>query len=405
MNTVRKIFIDEATNIPAAYGNLPESFHCRANVQLVQKGGTPGIELHGMAEDSAAGYQLFFDTGEGYWDTRNTTPPSGTLIPHVLCSPVDQLNELSEQFVGLPLRSAGVFDLPANRKNCLQSEGQKDLQFQLEVYRTVSRFSSVPVEVQCTGTILDGALCVYAFTKNQRPMALYSTLWRIGMTIAVQARMGLFGMPQNTGGTTTSWVVPLVMNMTAEGNPNQETLNMFNEFVDSFDRSDQLKAYQEQIAGKVAQDGINQAAVSAQQTQTMMNNLMQQQNAAWDRVQAQGKQLSQDLDAFRAGQAANAAAMDAFHQQMHSMNSAPSSFSGYGTSFTAESLDDRVQRLRHESMMGVNTYEREDGSTYEHSIQADRVFENNLDQNLHFGTQNYVDDYVPDMWTELSRKK
>ena len=87
MNTVRKIFIDEATNIPAAYGNLPESFHCRANVQLVQKGGTPGIELHGMAEDSAAGYQLFFDTGEGYWDTRNTTPPSGTLIPHVLCSP------------------------------------------------------------------------------------------------------------------------------------------------------------------------------------------------------------------------------------------------------------------------------------------------------------------------------
>ena len=180
---------------------------------------------------------------------------------------------------------------------------------------------------------------------------------------------------------------------------------MFNEFVDSFDRSDQLKAYQEQIAGKVAQDGINQAAVSAQQTQTMMNNLMQQQNAAWDRVQAQGKQLSQDLDAFRAGQAANAAAMDAFHQQMHSMNSAPSSFSGYGTSFTAESLDDRVQRLRHESMMGVNTYEREDGSTYEHSIQADRVFENNLDQNLHFGTQNYVDDYVPDMWTELSRKK
>ena len=180
---------------------------------------------------------------------------------------------------------------------------------------------------------------------------------------------------------------------------------MFNAFVDSFETSAQLNAYQEQVARKVAQDGINQAAMSAQQNQSMINYLMQQQNAAWDRVQAQGKQLSQDLDAFRAGQAANAASMDAFHQQMHSMNSTPSSMSGFGTSDGMETLDDRVQRLRHESMMGVNTYEREDGTTYEYSTQADRVFENNINQNLHFGTENYHDDYVPDMWTELNRKK
>ena len=82
-----------------------------------------------------------------------------------------------------------------------------------------------------------------------------------------------------------------------------------------------------------------------------------------------------------------------------------SSSGSYGTSYGGESLDDKVQRWRHESMMGVNTYERGDGSTYEHSIQADRVFENNLDSNTHFGTQNYYDDYVPDGWTELNRKK
>jgi hypothetical protein len=87
------------------------------------------------------------------------------------------------------------------------------------------------------------------------------------------------------------------------------------------------------------------------------------------------------------------------------MNSTPSSMSGFGTSDGMETLDDRVQRLRHESMMGVNTYEREDGTTYEYSTQADRVFENNINQNLHFGTENYHDDYVPDMWTELNRKK
>ena len=402
---VRKTFVDDMTNTPAVYGDLPESFRCRANVQLVQKNGTPGIELHGIAEDSAAGYQLFFDTGEGYWDIRNTTPPSGSLKAHVFCTPEDQLNELAEQFAGQPLRSAGIFDLPANRKKRLQDEGEKELRFQLEVYNRVGQFSSVPVEVQCTAMILDGALGAYAFTKDQKPMALYSALWRIGMSITVQAQMGMFGMPQTPAGTTTSWTVPIVVNMVAEGNPKQETLNMFNAFVDSFETSDQLNAYQEQVARKVAQDGINQAAMSAQQNQSMINYLMQQQNAAWDRVQAQGKQLSQDLDAFRAGQAANAASMDAFHQQMHSMNSTPSSMSGFGTSDGMETLDDRVQRLRHESMMGVNTYEREDGTTYEYSTQADRVFENNINQNLHFGTENYHDDYVPDMWTELNRKK
>ncbi|MBQ9153078.1 MAG: hypothetical protein IJ130_04630 [Solobacterium sp.] len=78
---------------------------------------------------------------------------------------------------------------------------------------------------------------------------------------------------------------------------------------------------------------------------------------------------------------------------------------GTGFARNPETPDDRIQRWRYESMMGVNTYEREDGSTYEHSIQADRVFENNLDSNTHIGTENNFDDYVPDGWTELNRRK
>jgi hypothetical protein len=56
-------------------------------------------------------------------------------------------------------------------------------------------------------------------------------------------------------------------------------------------------------------------------------------------------------------------------------------------------------------MMDVNTYEREDGTTTEFSTQADRVFEQNLDHRNQFGTENYYDDYVPDGWSELNRKK
>ncbi|MBR0386098.1 MAG: hypothetical protein IJI05_06105, partial [Erysipelotrichaceae bacterium] len=75
-----------------------------------------------------------------------------------------------------------------------------------------------------------------------------------------------------------------------------------------------------------------------------------------------------------------------------------------GSSMSGESMDDRIQRWRHESMMGVDTYDRTDGTTVEFDNRADRVFENNLDSNQQFGTHNYFDDYVPDGWHELKKK-
>ena len=84
--------------------------------------------------------------------------------------------------------------------------------------------------------------------------------------------------------------------------------------------------------------------------------------------------------------------------QIRDFSSTPSAYGG------GETVDERVQRLRHEATYGVNTYEREDGTTYEHSTAAERVFENDLDGNLHVGTEGYYDDYVPDGWTELNRK-
>ena len=74
------------------------------------------------------------------------------------------------------------------------------------------------------------------------------------------------------------------------------------------------------------------------------------------------------------------------------------------TELSDESSDDYIQRLRHESIMGVETYERNDGSTVEYSNYADRVFENNLDSTQHFGTHHYFDDYVPEGWHEMKKK-
>ncbi|MBR6261147.1 MAG: hypothetical protein IKR24_06455, partial [Erysipelotrichaceae bacterium] len=99
--------------------------------------------------------------------------------------------------------------------------------------------------------------------------------------------------------------------------------------------------------------------------------------------------LSQDMDNFRSNLNANIAAND---QRFNLGGSA------------GESSDDRLQRMRHESIMGVETYERNDGSTVEYSNMADRVFENNLDSTTHFGTHHYFDDYVPEGWHELKKK-
>jgi hypothetical protein len=192
-----------------------------------------------------------------------------------------------------------------------------------------------------------------------------------------------------------------VINLVADGAPDAQVMAILVEFVKTFDVTPELKAYSEQIDQANTSINLNEAARISSQNQAMINQMWQNHNAAWARAEAFSKSLSQDMDRFRQGLAETSAAMDAFHNSLHSMNQSPS----YGGFSSGESLDDKVQRWRHESMMGVNTYERDDGSTYEHTIQDDRVFENNLDSNTHFGTQNYFGDYVPDGWTELNRKK
>ena len=127
-------------------------------------------------------------------------------------------------------------------------------------------------------------------------------------------------------------------------------------------------------------------------------SLVRQNNERWDRVSQFARQQSAELDQWRSDNWSRMREHDRQMAQIRDFSSTPSSFGG------GETVDERVQRLRHEATYGVNTYERDDGTTYEHSTAADRVFENDLDSNLHVGTEGYYDDYVPDGWTELNRK-
>lgn len=66
---------------------------------------------------------------------------------------------------------------------------------------------------------------------------------------------------------------------------------------------------------------------------------------------------------------------------------------------------DHMNRIRHEAIMGVNTYQRSDGSTVEFSTVADRVFEKNNDPSLTVGFEGAGPDTVPYGWTELTKLK
>ena len=134
------------------------------------------------------------------------------------------------------------------------------------------------------------------------------------------------------------------------------------------------------------------------QYDAQLAHMMWENNMRWERVSSFARQQSAELDSWRADNWNRMQEHDRQMAEIANMGNTPSSYGG------GESINDRIQRLRHEATYGVNTYEREDGTEYEFSTQAERAFECDYDPRIHVGTEGYYDDYVPDGWTEGWRK-
>lgn len=400
MGMQNAIFKDDATGMAMLSAELPDTFQCRAQFKVVQDGeGDPRILIQGAALDGDNHIELYFKSGENY----NVNPPQGVntnVRYHAYCDASVQLDEAAAEFIGQSIPAVNKFNLPEARMEHLQRTGNVQIEQGLGIMRQVGSFSQVPVNVQCTGVILDGGMGIYPFIMKDEKKTLYTAIWRIGFAATVSMAGGFSAMmpAQNY----CSWNVPMVINMVTDGGPSPENMGIFAGFINTLKDFPEFEAYVKQLNDQVINNSLNKSAQSARQNQAMWAQANAQQEAAWARSRALSKQLSADMDSFRAGLAANSASMDAFRDNLSSMNSTSS---GFGTSFEGgESLDDRIQRGRHEAMMGVNTYVKEDGTEYEHTIMNDRVFESNLDNNQHFGTENYFGDYVPDGWHEIYKK-
>jgi len=230
--------------------------------------------------------------------------------------------------------------------------------------------------MQMQGLELTAALSVYRVPSQMgdRGILVATTVkgLQVYQTNSMIARFG--GVPAET---YVEWK-PTFWTMLTDWPISQEDRDAFMTFVDSADLDPNVM--------QVSQYYSNQFNMQ-------LDTMKRINDERWNRVSSFAKQQSEDLDRWRT---------DNWKRTQES-DAARTSFGGVGGA-GGESIDDHVQRMRHEATMGVNTFEREDGTTYEFSTQADRVFENDFDPRVHVGTEGSGPDYVPDGWTEGQRR-
>ena len=308
----------------------------------------------------------------------------------------EQLDGFASSLLNQKASAAAYYDLPGTITQKTKKDFDKQLADLCDDLRFGASTSMIPIGNIFRNYLLDGGMGVYEANGFTVAVCFY----RVGFEVDFIQGQGIYenitGEPfaqadsSMAMASSVGWSIPYITYMISS---RKEDLKDFTVFAETINLTDDLQSYIEQHRQKQSQYQRQKAMMEAQQNQMMINNMFaqqQQQFAAMDRMSAS---IHQDLDRFHQNIHAQAAQND--------MRFNLGSNSGFGF----ESSDDRIQRWRHESMMGVETYTRSDGSDVEFDSRADRVFENNLDSTTHFGTHNYFDNYIPEGWHELNKKK
>ena len=181
---------------------------------------------------------------------------------------------------------------------------------------------------------------------------------------------GLAGMMVGTGhkGQYREWGSELLYFCDAEASRELEATKAFMTIVESFTLDDGfIKKRTESI------DRVERKLLMMQQQANAENARLQSQlRANQARLQQTLAQNSRDMSNM---------IMDSWNKKMES--------------------DSRISQNYHEAIMGVNTYVRTDGSTVEHSVVSDHVYENRYGDTVGFSGG---DPGPMPGWTELERK-
>ena len=386
------IFRNIHDGCPVAYAVIPEDFRERTELIHERKAnGGSSYRYSGEAASPDGSVRIFFDSGMQYIDMRMQPGQAGTMTEdgsehHPYCDLKTQADEIASRITGS--RPSMLHFHAYSQKMQQRLQHEFDILYQ-KTYKTLMQTLQNQgniISMQMGEPFLDGGICEY----SHQGKSLFIAISRGGYRAILHERYMGRQVADNI-----SWLIPWFLYMVCEQNAREEALGIFRQMAESFDKSQELKSYDERLT----EQDMKIADAVFRQNQQMINYAMQQQEAAWGAVERQRDMLSRDLDNFRSGLNQSMQQNDAWRQMMSGQNSSSSADGSSG-----ESTDEYIQRLRHESMMGVNTYVNEEGHDTEFTTQADRVFESDLDDLQHFGTELYYDDHVPDGFSELRRK-
>ena len=401
INSNQFSFIEKSRNIPLYTAFLPEGYNGEAIYKPIQYTNRDTYKIYGRAVSEDQKYQFYFRTGEDYAGTvRNNRMDCGFkdedgVIQRSLCPVNDQINEYASELLNKPVTTRFFQPLTKPKLDQIQPEGVRQIRKIYDLAWKVAAMQSVPLDIQVLQTINDGATGIFHLGTEEKPDTILVSLWRFGLDYSFSVKNAAMYGPaaaMQPPVRAWSWTIPMITYMRTTEPLGDEAFFIYYRFLESLKETGTMSRHRERLEEQNLQRGLQKAAFAAQQNQQQINMMWQQQQQAWAMSDALSKQISADLDSFHQN----------IHQQAQAYDNAHPLYSNNGSS---ESLDDRIQRQRHEAMMGVDTYIGENGNEVEHTIMNDRVFENNLDSQVHFGTEHYYDDYVPDGWHEIFRKK
>ena len=364
-------------------------------------------KIHAEVKAEKQGCLIVYQTGNDYvYQKKRVQMPMGMYVQQeasgqnksgswysVPVSLKEELDRVAEQISKQKSDGLAYYSFSDNLAQRLKVDFDKMVSDFVRNMQIIASFQSVPVGVDIRNYLFDGGMGLYE--RSGKVVAV--CLARMGLECDTVQRQGImenitgepFGQASDSpyiAASNCDWSVPFVAYMVSD---HKEDLEVFMNFVDTIVPTESFRNESEMFRQQVTQYQLQKAQAEAMQNQAMWNTMFanqQQQFAAMDRLT---QSIHQDLDQFH----------NNLNQQM-----AQNDMRIYQQTSGNETLDDRIQRMRHESIMGVETYERSDGSTVEYSNYADRVFENNLDNTTHFGTHHYFDDYIPEGWHELKKK-
>ena len=384
---------------------LPKGYKAKAHMDIVSYPITQRIKVE--AEATKGNCIMHYQTGDSYIyekkkfqvpymyvQTQQNRPQNDSgawyATPKSL---TDDIDSIAASILGKKVKAKDYYDLSENMSKKMEESYKNSIQELVDGIHFAMSIAAVPLGICIRKYLLDGGIGVYE--DGDRIAAV--CISRQGFELDTINTGGIyenisdkpFGQAEtdmNTPIASAEWFFPFVAYMISD---KKEDLKDFMTFTDTIKFTDEAERSIKEFNAMRDQAQRQKAQMESMNNQAMWNAAFAQQQASWAASDRLRDSLSRDLDNWRAGLNQSIAQSDMRFQ------TGPS----YG-----ESSDDYIQRLRHESIMGVDTYERNDGSTVEYSNYADRVFENNLDSTQHFGTHHYYDDYVPEGWHEMKKK-